>query len=253
MKQWDVIYEYNCYHVRPAARKSLRQRLVSSYALSLQQLLGFVFLSLGLGGILGPMIPTIRLETTHALRSWTINNKQEAIATLPPAVPVVVDPLVTPDGSSIAPASDDFALIVPKVGINAAVLPGVNPMRPQEYQEALKTGVAHASTSFYPDEDGTVYLFSHSTNYDWFVSDLNAVFYLLKNLDRGDAVVIIYKGKRYTYEITGKKVVSPTNTTYLYPYVGQRNLVLQTCWPPGSVAQRLLIFANLVEEQGKKI
>lgn len=237
MNSWGIIYEYGVYHVAPTPKKRL----------NLSQAVGFVFLALGLGGMLGPMIPSIRLEAGYALRSLKTNNQEPR--TLPKSVPVVFEPLKTPDGATIDPVSDEFALIVPKVGINAPVVANVDPAKPGEYKKALETGVAHASTSFFPDEDGTVYLFSHSTNYDWFVKDLNAVFYLLKNLDTGDAVVIIYKGKRYTYKITGKKVVSPSNTTYLYPYVGRRNLILQTCWPPGSVAERLLIFADLVEEK----
>ncbi len=197
------------------------------------------------------MIPTIRLESGYLLSQiqLTMNDERLTMNPLPKSVPVVFEPLTTPDGATIDPVNQEFALVVPKVGINAPVIANVDPVKPGEYKEALETGVAHASTSFFPDEDGTVYLFSHSTNYDWFVKDLNAVFYLLKNIETGDAVVLIYKGKRYTYKITGKKVVSPSNTTYLYPYVGRRNLILQTCWPPGSVAERLLIFADLVEEQ----
>lgn len=240
MKQWDIIYQYDRYYVTPPAKSNTWQRFA-----------GFILLSVGLGGMLGPFVPALRLESVYALKQLATRASQPA--PLPKAVPVVFEPLTTPDGASIDPVNLDFALIVPKIGINAPIVANVDPARPNEYKAALKTGVAHASTSFFPNEDGTVYLFSHSTNYDWFVDDLNAVFYLLKNLEKDDAVVIMYKGKRYTYKITGKKVVSPTNTTYLYPYVGHRNLILQTCWPPGSVSQRLLIFADLIEEQGKKV
>lgn len=255
MKQWGIIYEYGVYHVTPPAKKTIRDRLNAFYALNARQALGFVLLALGLGGILGPLIPTIRLESGYALAQVfsKLETRNSKLSSLPKAVPVVLDPLVTPDGATIDPVNEEFALIVPKVGINAPVIANVDPAKPGQYKKALETGVAHASTSFFPDEDGTVYLFSHSTNYDWFVKDLNAIFYLLKNLDKGDAVVIIYKGKRYTYKITGKKVVSPSNTTYLYPYVGRRNLVLQTCWPPGSISERLLIFADLVEEESHNI
>jgi LPXTG-site transpeptidase (sortase) family protein len=224
--------------------------------MALSQFLGIALLAIGIGGIIGPMTQNIRLETAYltgqARSAWN-SVMTPAKPQLPQSAPVVFEPLTTPDGSSIDPVNNDFALIVPEVGINAAIIPGVNPTSPNEYTEALKKGVAHASTSFFPDQDGTVYLFSHSTNYDWFVSDLNAVFYLLKNLDTNDVVVLIYKGKRYTYKITGKKVVSPSATTYLAPVIGKRNLILQTCWPPGSVAERLLIFADLIEEQGKTI
>ena len=125
-----------------------------------------------------------------------------------------------------------------KVAAQAAVIPAVNPANPGEYLDALQKGVAHASTSYFPDEDGTVYLFSHSTNYDWFVKDLNAVFYLLKNLQTGDTMVIYYKSKQYIYRLTDKRIVKPTEISYLVPQSGSKRLILQTCWPPRSTAER---------------
>jgi len=236
MKQWDIIYQFDRYYVTPVPRRNM-VRLVAGYAL----------LAIGLGGILGPFMPALRLEAGYHL---TPKTEPEV---LPAAVPVVFEPLTTPDGVPITAINENFALIVPKIGINAPVASNVDPAKPDEYGQTLQASVAHASTSFFPDEDGTVYLFSHSTNYDWFVDDLNAVFYLLKNLNTGDTVVLMYNHKRYTYKITDKKVVSPTSTSYLYPHVGTRNLILQTCWPPGSTSQRLLIFADLLEENGKQI
>jgi len=94
-----------------------------------------------------------------------------------------------------------------------------------------------------------VYLFSHSTNYAWFVKDLNAIFYLLKNLHTGDQIVLVYKEKVYTYALREKRVVSPTEVSYLAPVSGTRGLILQTCWPPGSTTERLLLFADLIQEQ----
>lgn len=237
MKQWDVIYKYpGVYHVSPRPTKS---------HFSLRHLAGFAFLAFGIGGMLGPMIPALRLEA-----GYYMTRKIESSKNLPSAVPVIFEPLLAPDGTEIIPVSNQFSVIIPKIGVNANVIPNVDPA---DYTGALQAGVAHASTSFFPDEDGTVYLFSHSTNYDWFVKDLNAVFYLVKNLENDDTVVLMYKGKRYTYKITDKRVVSPKSSSYLYPYAGRKNLILQTCWPPGSVSQRLLIFADLIEEQGQSI
>jgi sortase A len=164
----------------------------------------------------------------------------------------VINPLKTANGSVINPINTEFAIVVPKIGINAPIVEGVDPTNPKEYNRVLNMAVAHSSTSFTPDKSGTVYLFSHSTNYDWFVNDLNAVFYLLKNLEDGDYIVLFYKGVRYTYRLTEKRVVKPSEISYLVPQVGKKNLILQTCWPPGSVAERLLLFADLVEEQEQK-
>ncbi|EKD87404.1 MAG: hypothetical protein ACD_36C00096G0004 [uncultured bacterium] len=233
MRTSGVIYVY-----RPKHRHSLNQKF------------GLALLALALGGLTGPMLPAIRLEANYAYNQIFSKPKEQS---LPKSVPVLFDPLKIENGSIISPINTEFSLIVPKIGINAPVIPAVNPANPGEYLEALQKGVAHSSTSFFPDQNGTVYLFSHSTNYDWFVKDLNAVFYLIKNLEEGDLIVLFYKGNRYTYRLREKQVVSAKSVSYIAPQQGGKRLILQTCWPPGTTTERLLIFADLVEEYGTTI
>ncbi|MDO8451297.1 MAG: sortase [bacterium] len=217
--------------------------------------IGTALLAISLGGLVAPFTPSLRLESKYVLTQAKreVTERVDPPKLLPPAVPVLFDPLATPDGASIDPVSQEFSIIIPKIGVNAPVIEGVDPGNPGVYLEALKTSVAHAKTSFLPGEDGTTYLFSHSTNYDWFVKDLNAVFYLLKNLEKDDLVVIYFRGSRFTYRLTEKKIVNPADISYLVPNVGKKNLILQTCWPVGSTAERLLIFADLVEEKAETI
>lgn len=232
-----------------------RRTLTFRMPVPMAQFVGLMLLAFGLGGILAPYTQNIRLEAAYI--GGEIARTYKEIVTpakeLPKSVPVVFEPLTTPDGASIDPVNKDFSLIIPKIGVNANVVANVDPTNYVKYDDALEHGVAHASTSFFPDENGTVYLFSHSTNYDWFVKDLNAVFYLVKNLDTGDSIVLFYKGNEYTYKVTSKKIVSPSDTSYLVPVMGKRSLILQTCWPPGSTTERLLIFANLITNNGKQI
>lgn len=211
----------------------------------------YVLLAVAAGGVIISYLPRITLETRYFL-------SQARDKIIEQATPVrlalaenktVIDPLKTVNGSVIQPVNTDFSIVVPKIGINAPITAGVDPTNPKEYNKVLATAVAQSSTSFTPDKAGTVYLFSHSTNYDWFVKDLNAVFYLLKDLENGDYIVLFYKGVRYTYQLTEKRVVQPGEISYLVPHAGKKNLILQTCWPPGSVSERLLLFADLVEEQ----
>ena len=257
MKSSGVIYQFGqeSWRVKRVRSDLVKVEAVKTSKNFLFRKLGLGLLMVALGGLAGPFLPEARLEAGYLFsqiktRSDLVLNPPKA---LPPAVPVVFNPLAQPDGSLISPVDPNFSLIIPKIGINAKVISSVNPADPQGYLEALKSGVAHASTSFFPDQNGTVYLFSHSTNYDWFVKDLNAVFYLLKNLNEGDLIVISYKNKLYTYKLTAKKVVSSDQVSYLTGQPGVRSLILETCWPPGSTAERLLIFANLMEEQGKAI
>lgn len=239
MQKWIVIYKY-------PGTAVIKPKESSSWARSL----GFILIAIALGGIAGPLIPAARLEAFYWGQAAVAAVKPApAPSELPPSVPVVVNSLITPDGTTITPVNTDFSVIIPKIGVNAPVIADVDPTRPGTYDAALLQGVAHSKTSFTPDQDGTTYLFSHSTNYDWFVKDLNAIFYLLKNLKTGDRVVLYYKSKQYTYEINETKVVSPRDISYLVPTVGKKSLILETCWPPGSVSERLLVFADLVQDK----
>ncbi len=212
---------------------------------------GIATMILSLALLSKTILPTVHAEAAYqlsSLKTKIVASDTKPIAPLPSAVPLIFDPLVTDAGEQIAPIDTTFGIVVPKIGINASVIPSVDPMNQKEYNEALELGVAHASTSFYPNENGVTYLFSHSTNYDWYVKDLNAIFYNLKNLDKGDIIVVLYKGKRYTYQYREQRVVSPADTSLLSPIYGTKTLILQTCWPPGSTTERLLIFADFVEE-----
>jgi len=215
------------------------------------QTIGFGMVAIALGGITRSSLPAIKLEA-----NYLYNRAQEYVASivmpkkqLPLSVPMAFNPLLDEAGNPIEPADMTFSVIVPKIGINAPVIPSVDPASPAAYSDALLQGVAHAATSMFPDQNGVVYLFSHSTNYDWYVKDLNAVFYLMKNLEAGDLVVLVYKNVRYTYKIREKRVVAPTEISYMAPILGTKTLILETCWPPGQTTERLLVFADLFDTQ----
>lgn len=211
---------------------------------------GLILMLISFGALMSAVLPFAKLEAGYLA-------SQVKYALSPPPIKKPITPetkpefdaLVTPDSKPIVPVNNDFSIIIPKIGVNATVIPGVNPFNTTGYNDALKKGVAHSSTSFYPSENGTVYLFSHSTNYEWFVKDLNAVFYLIKNIEPGDYVVLMYMGNRYTYTVREKKIVSANAVSYLNPQKGSRNLILESCWPPGTIAQRMLIVADLTEEK----
>lgn len=237
----DAYQAYSSYQIKKHGATSVSP---------LVQTIGFGIVALALGGVFRSVIPSLQMELSFYLPR--IVDRVNSIwvkpaPQLPKSVPKVFTPLLDDNGNEIIPSDTNFSIIVPKIGINAAVIPAVDPTNPASYDEALLKGVAHASTSFFPDENGAVYLFSHSTNYEWFVKDLNAVFYLMKNLETGDLVILIYKGTRYTYSITEKRIVAPDDISYIAPIEGKKMLILQTCWPPGSTTERLLVFADLID------
>jgi len=146
--------------------------------------------------------------------------------------------------SKLQPVDYSFAVIVPKLGINSRVIENVDPADETAYRSALKLGAAHAKGSYVPGDNGRTYIFAHSTDYAWNMTRFNAIFYLLRELETGDMVYIVYDGTVFPYRVTDKKIVDPGDTFYLKPQSGEEELLLQTCWPPGTSLKRLLIFAK---------
>lgn len=145
----------------------------------------------------------------------------------------------------LIPKDTDFNILIPKLGANEKIFPNIDASNANEFLPVLTHGVAHARGTVFPGQAGNIYLFAHSTDNFWDVGRYNAVFYLLKNLNAGDEVVIYYQGVRHNYKVTEKQVVDASDVSYIVN--GQKNkeqLVLQTCWPPGTSWKRLLIFAE---------
>jgi LPXTG-site transpeptidase (sortase) family protein len=146
----------------------------------------------------------------------------------------------------IIPISTDYGIIIEKINANAKIVANVNPAIESEYVKALQLGVAEAKGSTAPGQPGNLFLFSHSTDAPWNVARYNAIFYLLKELQIGDKVVIFYQGRRYDYQVYDKTITSPADVHYLTNRYDKPVLTLQTCDPPGTSLNRLIIRASLV-------
>ncbi len=139
-----------------------------------------------------------------------------------------------------------FSLYIPKIDAVGKII-SVDPYDKDRYMEALSQGIAHAQNSGLPNtSNSTIFLFAHSTDSPLNVTRYNAVFYLLRELEAGDELFIAYQNKPYRYVVYDKKIVEPTDVSYLKPSndLGIEQVILQTCWPPGTVQKRLLIFAQ---------
>lgn len=146
--------------------------------------------------------------------------------------------------SEIIPQSIDFGLVIAKIGVNTKVFKQVDPNNPAEYLPLLAQGVAQAVGSVFPGQEGTVFLFAHSADSPLNVTRYNAVFYLLNKLAAGDEIEIYYHGLKHVYRVTDKKIIAPELVGEYWAYEEERRLVLQTCHPPGTTVNRLLIIAE---------
>ncbi len=153
--------------------------------------------------------------------------------------------LKEPPPLQIQPVNTKSAIVIERIDANSPVVLDVDPGSEADYLAALKVGVAHAKGTVLPGERGNSYLFAHSVGSPWDVVRYNAVFYLLRELVPGDRVVIFRDNWRYDFRVYDKQIVDPTDTAFLLAKYDEPTLTLQTCWPPGTVLKRLLVFARL--------
>lgn len=144
----------------------------------------------------------------------------------------------------LVPPDTQFSIIIPKIGASAKVFPNVDAADENAFLPVLKKGVAHAKGTVFPGMRGTTYLFAHSTDNFWDVGRYNAIFYLLKDLQKGDEVVVFFENKRYEYLVTENRIGNADEVSHLTQSRGiQEKLVMQTCWPPGTTWKRIFVTA----------
>lgn len=147
----------------------------------------------------------------------------------------------------IVPIDTKFGIVIPKIGANAHVIPNIDPFNESAYQKALTRGVAHARGTVFPGERGNIFLFAHSSVDFYIASKYNSIFYLLSKLEKNDKISLFYNGVEYKYVVSEKKTVNPSDVSYLSTNykIQTSNLILMTCWPPGTTLSRLLVIASL--------
>ncbi len=148
-------------------------------------------------------------------------------------------------GELIKPVSTEYGLVIEKINANAKIVAQVDPGVEAEYTKALKEGIAEAKGSTLPGEAGNLFLFSHSTDAPWNITRYNAIFYLLRELEAGDRVIVFYKGRRFDYIVFDKTTTPPSDISFLTNRYDRPVLTLQTCDPPGTVLNRLVVRAKL--------
>lgn len=141
------------------------------------------------------------------------------------------------------PQTKAFVIQINKIGVLSKIIENVDPFEEEEYQEALKVGVAQAKGTFLPGQKGTIFIFGHSSQPPWEITRVNTSFLRLGELENGDIVTIRKDEKKFEYVVYDKKTVWPTEVQYLKE-TKKDQLILQTCTPIGTSLQRLLIFAK---------
>lgn len=145
----------------------------------------------------------------------------------------------------------DPQLIIPKIAVDKTpIIFTANASSQDSLNKAMENGVAWFNiqgANAKPGEKGNFVLSGHSSN-DWLdPGDYNFIFGPLDRLKEGDPIYVNYEGKRYTYTVTGTKVVKPTDVSALQIGTDKPRITLITCTPLGTALNRLLVFGDQVD------
>lgn len=208
--------------------------------------LGNFFIILGVGLLIVAYAPLVYDEAWYWFK--TQKNQQIALNNPDGVEDSVFARFLTNSPINLRPVNSDFSIVIEKLGVNAPIKADVTVTDSDRYNEALKEGVAHASVSQYPSEGpGNVYLFAHSAIDFWNLGKYAKVFNLLRKLELGDTIHIFYEGKDYVYEVVNEEIYKGWNTYPLTRSTVEPVLTLQTCDPPGTTLNRLVVTAVLKE------
>ena len=114
---------------------------------------------------------------------------------------------------------------------------------------AMEKGVAHFAipgANSVPGQIGNTVLAGHSSNDLFDNGSYKFIFVQLDKLNNGDMIYANYEGKRYSYSVTKKEVVKPSEVTKLTYPTDKPVMTLITCVPIGTAEKRLLVTAEQV-------
>lgn len=151
-----------------------------------------------------------------------------------------VDPTIS---QSVSP---EPRLIIPKLNIDVPIEFNI-PL--DQVDNAMNRGIAQFSipgANALPGQIGNLVLSGHSAGDIYSDNPYKFIFSGLERLENGDLIYINYDSVRYTYQMTGRKTVEPTDVGSLIYPTDKPILTLITCTPLGTSRYRLLISAEQI-------
>ena len=140
-----------------------------------------------------------------------------------------------------------FAITMPSLGVyDLTITHPEDAVSKDGVLSVLKDGVGHLFA--YPGGGGKIMVYGHSSGYPWDVSEYTKIFRRINELQPGDRVYVTYAGTLYIYEVSHEQTIIAKDAHKAFQDQGEgEELVLFTCWPPDSIAQRYLVHAVPVE------
>jgi sortase A len=129
-----------------------------------------------------------------------------------------------PDGAALG------TLSIPEIGVHYQLIQGAT-------GSSLELGPAHYAGTDLPGEGGTVAIAGHRTTY-------LAPFHNLNELHPGEPIQLFMPYGHFTYVVQRLQIVAP-DSWWITHDQGYDRLVLSSCNPLFSAAQRIVVFARL--------
>jgi sortase A len=129
-------------------------------------------------------------------------------------------------------------LEIPKIQMDAIVVEGAS-------RHDLSEGPGHMKETAQPGETGNAVITAHRDTFFRHIYELN----------KGDQIQVRRRGRTFTYEVTGKRIVMPEDISVIKPTTNPQ-LTLITCYPTyyiGPAPKRLVVFSKLVSNDGQPV
>ncbi|MBU0476747.1 sortase [Patescibacteria group bacterium] len=129
---------------------------------------------------------------------------------------------------------------IPKIGVKAPiVLPEDD--ADDDFDKALKKGVALYPQSALPGEKGTTIILGHSAPSSWPKINYYWVFNGLSDLIFGDEIFIYFNGRQYSYVVKETFFLDVGEEVPQDLAKSKSMLVLLSCWPPETGEKRIAV------------
>jgi sortase A len=185
-----------------------------------------------------PTTSTSTSSTSTSTSTTTSTTTTEPIVV--PALPTTTIVVDLPD-EPIAPPNDSYAqepiievgsIAIPKLGVDMAMYEGIR-------LTTLDYGPGHWPGSAMPGQVGNVVVGGHRTS-------SHRVFRDVDQLVAGDEIVFRDGNGVHRYQVNRVEIVPPTAVWIVEP-TETATATLFACHPPGSTAQRIVVFADFVD------
>lgn len=134
---------------------------------------------------------------------------------------------------ALPPLQPPFKIEIPKLGLEAVVVDGVE-------VEDLRKGPGLYPHGVQPGEEGNVAIAGHRTTY-------GAWFRHVDQLEDGDEIILSKGVRRIVYQVERVFPVASNDWSVIAP-TEYNALTLTTCHPPGSAIERLIVRARETED-----